>query len=327
MLVQGSICPTIWGNTGVGNCAFGLDKVSGFFITARSKGYDMSQYATEALFLAALQADAIAALPANRLYPIFHVADVTSNTGDVSTLESAYGSIEDIALSQIRWTVNMTDFGLKTLANMNKYTHNKGIAVWPIYMGANGNDSLQTRVGLDGKNYGFDARVYTSQPSPSAGATKSFQQFMIAFEDRDAFLSDKVEFIPTSSGVKFHQNLHGIHDVKLKIASASTTAITVAAIDAASGAILGDLYEEALEQVSTPNFAWLLNLVSTGANVPITSCTWNSTTKLFTLAGTFTTAAHKLTLNTPTALASMTTPFGNGITGGFESNIVDVTPA
>ncbi len=323
MLIQGSICPTVWGNTGVGNCAFGLDKVSGFLITARNKGYDMSSYATEALFFAALQADALAAVPASRLYPIFHVADVTSNTGDVSMLESAYGTIEDIALSQIRWTVNMKDFGLKTLANMNKYTHNKGIAVWPIYMGANGNDSLQTRIGLDGKNYGFDARVYTSQPSPSAGATKSFQQFMIAFEDRDAFLSDKVEFIPTSNGVKFHQNLHGIHDVKLKLSTATTSAITVAVIDAASGAILGDTYETALEQAG----AFALNLVSTGAAVTITSVTWNSTTKLFTLAGTFTTAAHKLSLVDPTALSVLAVPFGNGITGGFESNIIDVTPA
>lgn len=323
MLIQGSICPTVWGNTGVGNCAFGLDKVSGFLITARNKGYDMSTYATEALFFAALQADALAAVPASRLYPIFHVADVTSNTGDVSMLESAYGTIEDIALSQIRWTVNMKDFGLKTLANMNKYTHNKGIAVWPIYMGANGNDSLQTRIGLDGKNYGFDARVYTSQPSPSAGATKSFQQFMIAFEDRDAFLSDKVEFIPTSNGVKFHQNLHGIHDVKLKLYSATTTAITVAVIDAASGAILGDTYETALEQAG----AFALNLVATGAPVTITSVTWNSTTKLFTLAGTFTTAARKLSLVDPTALSVLAVPFGNGITGGFESNIIDVTPS
>ena len=323
MLIQGSICPTVWGNTGVGNCAFGLDKVSGFLITARNKGYDMSAYATEALFFAALQADALAAVPASRLYPIFHVADVTSNTGDVSMLESAYGTIEDIALSQIRWTVNMKDFGLKTLANMNKYTHNKGIAVWPIYMGANGNDSLQTRIGLDGKNYGFDARVYTSQPSPSAGATKSFQQFMIAFEDRDAFLSDKVEFIPTSNGVKFHQNLHGIHDVKLKLSTATTSAITVAVIDAASGAILGDTYETALEQAG----AFALNLVSTGAAVTITSVTWNSTTKLFTLAGTFTTAAHKLSLVDPTTAAALAVPFGNGITGGFESNIIDVTPA
>jgi hypothetical protein len=323
MLIQGSICPTIWGNTGVGNCAFGLDKVSGFLITARNKGYDMSAYATEALFFAALQADALAAVPASRLYPIFHVADVTSNTGDVSMLESAYGTIEDIALSQIRWTVNMKDFGLKTLANMNKYTHNKGIAVWPIYMGANGNDSLQTRIGLDGKNYGFDARVYTSQPSPSAGATKSFQQFMIAFEDRDAFLSDKVEFIPTSNGVKFHQNLHGIHDVKLKLSAATTTAITVAVIDAASGAILGDTYEEALEQAG----AFALNLVSTGAAVTIQSVTWNSTTKLFTLTGSFTTAAHKLSLVDPATAAGLAKPFGNGITGGFESNIIDVTPS
>ncbi len=327
MLIQGSQCPVLWGNTGGavgGVCSFGLDKVSGFLFTARDKSYDMGTYANEAAFFTALKADALAALPASRLYPMLRVADVTSNTGDVQTLESAYGYLEDTALSQIRWTVNMKDFGLKNLSELNKFAQNRNLAVWPIFMGGNGNDSLMTRIGLDGKNYGFDARVYVGQPAPATGATKAFQSFMISFEDKDAFLSEKVEFIPTSAGVKFKQQIEGIHPVTLKLVSAAANAIVVTATDAASGAILGDMYETALEQAG----AWLLNLVSTGAAVTPSSVTWNSTGKTLTLAGTFTTAPHKLTLADPTALAALTpVPFGNGTTGGFESNIIDVTPS
>lgn len=327
MLIQGSSCPTTWGNTGTSNCAFGLDQLVGAFITKRSKCYDMSAYANFAAFYAALQADAIAALPVDRLYPIHYIADVTSNTGEPSLLESANGMIADIGQSQIRWTINMKDFGLKTLANLSKYTKNKDIAFWPIYMGGDANDNIQTRIGLDGKNYGFDALVYTGQPSPNSGATKAFQQFMVAFEDKDAFLSDKIQFISTPAGYKLRSLVHGVHDLKLKVDSASETTITVAVTDAASGAIMGETYEAALEQVTSPNIAWALNLVSTGANVPISTVTWNNITKLFTLAGTFTKAAHKLSLVSPFALNALAVPFGNGITGGFESDIVDLTPA
>jgi hypothetical protein len=323
MLIQGSACLTTWGNTGTSNCAYGLDQLTGVFITKRSKGYDMSTYADFAAFYAALQEDAIAALPVDRLYPIHYIADVTSNTGEPPTLESANGMIADIGMSQIRWTVNMKEFGLKALTNLSKYTKNKDVAVWPIYMGGDANDNIQTRKGLDGKNYGFDALVYTGQPVPNSGSTKAFQQFMIAFEDKDAFLSDKIEFISTPAGYKLRSLVHGVHDLKLKLNTASTSAITVAVVDAASGAIMGDTYESALEQKE----AWALNLVSTGAAVTITSVTWNAITKLFTLAGMFTTAAHKLSLVSPFALNALATPFGNGITGGYESDIIDVTPA
>ena len=54
------------------------------------------------------------------------------------------------------------------------------------------------------------------------------------------------------------------------------------------------------------------------------SVTYNSTSKEFKLSGTYTEAAHKASLKGPTALAALETPFGNGTTGGFESNIIDV---
>lgn len=109
----------------------------------------------------------------------------------------------------------------------------------------------------------------------------------------------------------------------MTLVSASTSAIVLTVTDAASGEVLGDLYEDELTQA----LAWLIPLVSTGVPVVPSSVTYNSTSKEFTLSGTYTEAAHKASLKGPTALAALETPFGNGTTGGFESNIIDVTPS
>jgi hypothetical protein len=327
MLIQGPVCASQWGNTGVSDCSFKLDKLEGLLVVRKDKGYDMATYATKALFIAALGTDTLQAVKRDRLYPIFHVDGVTDNTGDAAIAESTYGKVKDAQHAQPRWTVNLSTYGLKALQNINQFAGNKNLSVMPVFKGGDGNSVILSRKGLDGKNYGLECIFYTSKASPAAGINLTENQFMIAFDDYDAFFSSALEFIPMDAGIKLRNYIHGVHDLTLKVASAANNAITVAVVDSASGEIMGDSYEAALEQVTSPNIAWLLNLVSTGANVPITSCTWNSTTKLFTLAGTFTLAAHKLTLASPSALAALATPFGNAVSGGFESNIVDVTPA
>lgn len=325
MLIQGTVCPTLWGNTGgaVNGCAFSLEQIESFIFLHKNKGYDMSTFANAAALYTQLRADCLADIPANRIFPFHRVADVTSNTGDVQTLESAHGYLEDTGLSQIRWTVNMNDYSLKNMANIHKFAKNPNLAVVPVFKGGVANSVPMFRKGYDGKDYGFEVMAYTSQPQPASGSTRQFQQFMLSFKDKDAFLSDMVEFVPLAAGHKLSQIIEGIHDVKLTLVSASTNAIVLTVTDAASGEVLGDLYEDELTQAS----AWLIPLVSTGVPVVPSSVTYNSTSKEFTLSGTYTTAAHKASLKGPTALAALETPFGNGTTGGFESNIIDVTPS
>ena len=141
---------------------------------------------------------------------------------------------------------------------------------------------------------------------------------MIAFDDEDVFFNRNIEFIPTPEGSKLGVTIHGVHDLTIKVYSATTTAIEVGVVDSASGAIMGETYETALEQVGW----WMLG--TTGATVTVT---WNNITKRFLLGGTFTTAEHMLGGIDPAAAAALSVPFGNGVTGGFEAAPVTVTPA
>ena len=323
MLIQGTQCPAVWANTGVSDCAFALDKLEGVLIVPKSKGYDMSTYANYAALLAALQADAIAALPASRLLPVFHIDGVTDNTADANIAESAYGKVKDVSHAQVRWTVNMSNYGLRALANIDVLRHNHNLTVFPVFKGGKANSMIWSQKGVDGKNYGAGARIYTSKAAVTSGVNMTENQFMIAFDDEDVFFNRNIEFIPTPEGSKLGVTLHGVHDLTIKVYSATTTAIEVGVVDSASGAIMGETYETALEQLGW----WMLNLTATGASVSITSVTWNNITKRFLLAGTFTTAEHLLGGIDPAAAAALSVPFGNGVTGGFEAAPVTVTPA
>ena len=63
---------------------------------------------------------------------------------------------------------------------------------------------------------------------------------MIAFDDEDVFFNRNIEFIPTTEGSKLGVTIHGVHDLTIKVYSATTTAIEVGVVDSASGAIMGE---------------------------------------------------------------------------------------
>lgn len=324
MIIQGSYCKTAYGNTGVGNCGFDLEQLEGFILMDKSKTYDPATYATEALFLAALQADAIKAVKATRIYPYLCAKGATDATADNSIKESDYGQTMDVYHESPRWTIRLDDRGLIQLSNLDMWRHNRNAAIVPVFKGGKGNSVIMFVRDSAGLLTPAECVVYGNKAGIAA-KNRADKTITVEFTDNEIFFgaASNLEFLQLSTGTKLSRNLHGVHNVALKVASASTTAITVAAVDANSGEILGDTYETAMEQAGVFN----INLVSSGAVVSISSTTWNSTTKLFTLAGTFTTAAHVLTLGTPEAMAALSTPFGNGITGGFEADPVTFTPA
>jgi hypothetical protein len=155
--------------------------------------------------------------------------------------------------------------------------------------------------------------------------TNASDKFMnVRFEDEEMFLNpDKLDFYKFDAGTVLKDELSGIHNVKLYLVEATATAIVVKAQRLDNLVDLGLSNEAALEQAG----AWLLILASTGAAVTPSSVTYSSTAGTFTLAGTFATALNYLSLAGPTALAALATPLGNGQTGGYESNVLSVTPA
>ena len=108
----------MWANTGVSDCAFALDKLEGVLIVPKSKGYDMSTYANYAAFLADMQRTPSPPFPPTVLLPVFHIDGVTDNTADANIAESAYGKVKDVSHAQVRWTVNMSNYGLRALQTL-----------------------------------------------------------------------------------------------------------------------------------------------------------------------------------------------------------------
>lgn len=321
MLIQGSFCQSGFGNTGVSKCGYDLEQLKGIILMDKSKTYDLKTYATQAALMTVLQADAIKDKKGERIYPYLYVKGAVDATADNSIKESLYGDQVDVFHEQPRWTVTLDERGIKSLANFDKFRLNKDLAVVAVFQGNAGNDVLMF-VNADGVQKGANCSVYANK-AVLAGKNKGDKTITIAFEDHDLFLSDVMEFLPLSAGTKLRNSLSGIHDVKIVPISATGTAIVVKVLDAHNDTDLGEMYEDELEQ----NGAWSLALASTGANVAITSVTYNAVAHTFTFAGTFTLATHWLTLAAPSVLAGLTEPFGNGITGGFESTPVAITPA
>lgn len=321
MLIQGSYCQSGFGNTGVSKCGYDLEQLKGIILMDKSKIYDLKTYVTQAALLTALQESAITPKKSERIYPYLYVKGAVDATADNSIKESMYGDQVDVFHEQPRWTVTLDERGIKSLANFDKFRLNKDLAVVAVFQGNAGNDVLMF-VNALGVQKGANCSVYANK-AVLAGKNKGDKTITIAFEDHDLFLSDVMEFLPMAPGTKLRNSLSGIHDVKIVPISASGTSIVVKVLDAHNDSDLGELYEEELEQ----NDAWVLALAATGASVAITSVTYNAIAHTFTFAGTFTLAAHWLTLANPTRLANLTDPFGNGITGGFESSPVGITPA
>lgn len=322
LTIQGIYCGATTGNTGVGKCGVDLTQLEGFILMDSSKTYNPATYADQAAFFTALQADALLANKTNRIYPMLYVDGVVDATADNSIKETVYGKQVDVAHEQPRWTITLEERGMRQVGQLDKWRKNKNAAIVPVFKGGNGNSLILFQKTAAGLYAPLSCFVYGNKIGLGA-KNPADKSITVAFNDFDIFFGDNLVFYATSAGTKLKYNLHGIHDLTINIVSATTTNIIFELFDASTGEIMGESYETALELAG----AFLLNLVSTGATVAISSTAWNAVTKQFTSAGTITAAAHVFTMADPTTLAALSTPFGNGITGGFESNIVTVTPA
>lgn len=314
-----NICASSWGNLGTTGCAFDPDQINGFIITPDTKAYTMN-YATDAAFLTALKADAIAAAKNARIYPYFRVIDCVDNTAANSVQTSGYGIHIKTELGKPMLQLTMAQRGLHQLQSVYQFMGNNGIKLFL----SDKRGFLWGQKTSTGTFCGFGVDVAPEAFKMAAGTNATEKKMNIYFKEEDAFLNpDKLDFYSFDRGTVLADELSGVHDVKLTLVSASTSAIVVKCQRADNLLDMGVNYETALELPT----AWKLILVSTGAAVTITGVTYSSTAGTFTLAGTFATAANLLSLQDPTTLAGIATPLGNGQTGGFESNVLTVTPS
>jgi hypothetical protein len=315
-------CASNWGNTGTTGNACDIKQIKGFIIVPENVSYTKATYdGLPATFRTKLGTDALAAVKAQRIYPYFYLQGLTDNTAANAVQNAEYGGTLHVENGKPTLQVRLDERGHAQITNLFKFHGNSGLRLMLLDKGG----KLIGEHNIDNTTFtGHRVKLDVEYKLPQ-GTNTSDKFLNIRYDDEEAFInSDKLDFYDFGNIAYLKDNLSGIHDVRLELVSASTNAIVVKAKLAATREDLGALgYEAALEQVG----AWLLVLNSTGAAVTIQTVTYSSTAGTFTLAGTFATALNKLSLKDPTTLAALATPFGNATTGGFESNVLDVTPA
>jgi hypothetical protein len=318
MNTYNNICASHWGNLGTTGCAWDVNQINGFILVPESKAYTMT-YATDALFLAALQADAIAAVKSARIYPYFHVIDCVDNTAANAVKTTGYGIHQGTSLGKPTLQFTLAERGLPQLQSIFRFMGNNGLKMFL----SDKRGYLWGQKTSTGTFTGASCDVAPEFKVP-VGTDPSQKLMNVYFSDEEMFLNpDKLMYYKFDDGTVLKDELSSVHNVTLTLVSASESDIVVKVQRSDNLVDLGLTNETALELPA----AWLLILASTGASVVISTVTYSATAGTFTLAGTFAKALNYLSLVSPAALYALATPMGNGQTGGYESNVLSVTPA
>lgn len=316
-----------YGNTGHGGKGFKPGKVTGLIIMPDNKSYSNVKTLTDPSFKTLLLADCIAALPENRIYPILDVIDYTGTNAEDAVQNSNYGFHRNTEKGRPSFDLLLPDVGLRLLQEIYQFSGNKRLRAFTVH----GQKDICGQKTAAGLFVGFSVDIDTNNPKFPEGTNLADHMIHVSLNEADAIVNKaKFEYYPFATGTVLKDVISGCHPVELTVVSASPAAIVVKAQLAESDYDLGrqPSYEAALELPA----AWLPVLAESGAALVPASVTYSSSAGTFTLAaptspGTWATALHYLSLVSPAALAALSSPMGNGQTGGFESNVVAVTPA
>lgn len=313
------------GNTGWSDNGILMGKITGMILMPKSLLIAASDFASTAALVTYFNTASTAVL-ASRVYPFLgpnSIADLTDNTAETALEESGYGLLMGTTQKKRSLTIRTANNGQNLNQKLFKFNGNKGLST--VLYDALGNLYFE-KSGASLKGAGCQL-VVDQTKLPTGGSNAATQNLKVIFDDENVYMNaDRFFVFPLGSAFlslnRLSDVMHGIHDIKLKLITATASAITVEALRADDLRNMGDadMYANQLAAAG----GWSLILDSTGAAVTVTGVTVN-TLKQFVLVGTFTTAAH--TLQNVTAAALKVLTVGTATTGGYESNSIAVTPA
>lgn len=316
------ICGKKYGNLGTSNCAFDLDQINGLIVTDESKSYTMSTYATPLAFLTALGVDSLLDSPAQRIFPYMRVIGGVDGTPANAVTATPYGIHQKSDVGRPMLTLTLAERGLHQVQSFSRFNGNNGIR----YFISMKNGGLIGESKYDGTFAGFRGTIDAEGKLFPEGTGVGVKAINLRFDDQDALLNPaKLGFYMFEDANALKDGLGGVHDVKIEAVSAAVAAIVLTIQRADNLKDLGIDYSTALTQAG----AYTVAVASSGVAAVPSSVTYNAITGKFTLAFSPSLSAvpYVVTLKGPTVLAALSpAPFGNAITGGFESNVLTVTP-
>jgi len=307
-----------FGNTGVQGCALDADQIQGVIILPRNVSLNLPAYSTDALLIAAMNTATLAA-DSLRIRPYLFGVDFVDNTAEAAKEVAGFGRTVGVTHANPSYQMQLDHRGIEQIQEFYKLESNKGNSV--IFYDKS--RTLWGKIDSAGKLFGWPCDINVIYKH-ATGSAKPEKKVNFELHDKDAFLNGTTTgYFRFDESTYLQDVVSGVHPVKLSVVSAAAATIVVKADLVANLVSLGESWEVGMELPA----AWSLVLNSTGAAVTITSVTYSATAKTFTLAGTFTLAAHTLNLVTPAALYALATPVGDLATGGFQATAITVTPA
>lgn len=299
------------------------EKIVAFMLASKAFALTAANMAADNTLIGVLQV-ASTAVVSGRVYPFIGadaIVDLTDNTAEAGLDEAGYGNLMGVNIKKHSFTARIGNISQTLNQNLFKYNSNKDVAICLI----DAKGRLLMKQNGTGAKF-MPCQIVTDQTKMPTGSTSAVQNVKIILDETDALMGDKLVVYPfsqTTLGANALSDLmSGISDVELTLISATTTAITVKAIRKADLRNMADA--DMFATAAAAAGAWKVILDSTGAAITPSGVTV-SALGYFVIAGTFTTAPHSVSMETAAALKALT--IGSATTGGYESNVLTVTPA
>ena len=265
--------PNCGGSTGTFNSGFPLCDViraapRALLLLDAGVGFDAADRASVATLVTAIKT-ATRAARGSRVYPIMSI----SNFDDTSTAATK-AAIGNLSIQQITMQEGVPSFD---------FQHRKG-EMYHKQLAKAENSNLTLMIiddayvvygtkTTDGLFTGFSLAEFKAQLAKFANAsTPSNYPFSVVLNDITEY-KENLAFVQLDSTVL---GISGIIDTELKLVSQATNVANISAT-AAGGKSLGDNYSTEIANID----AWAATNAQTGADITITSVTYNSTSKYF----------------------------------------------
>lgn len=312
-----SICQSSDAKLGFVDCSPEIEQLAMVVFMDETKSFDLTSYATNALYLAALQTATLSVGTA-RIRPLpIKIGANFSNSADPSAVNGGYNGVYSVINGKPVLEIELGKNGIYQLNQLYLLSQSSTLALQMF--------DKAGRVWGRGANAAFKGfkidMIEVMKVETPAGTANAPKKVRIHFSDENMFV-EGLNFYQFARPFYPQDVLFAIKPVELELVSASASAVVVKACLQGSRKSMGVDYEAGMELPS----AWVFTKAADGTAQTISTVTYSSTAETFTLAGTGL-VSGTLNLVTAVALAALASPVGAAATGGFEASAVPVTIA
>ena len=300
---------TQYANVGQPSSGAKLDHFTGMILTYDNFSISAANRASWALFLAALQAATVAALPINRAYPITNFVGLNDTTPAPEKKTTSYGNTVALIEKPQTYEIEIENFGVKFSAELRKLNTQLNLRAYFL----DPKHIFGETVGTEFQGFEVDVKMRQVKVGNVTDYTKYILDVQIV--DPDA-LTTNIDSVPIPANIKMKNVLKGCLGVTLSAVTGGAGVTNVKAITSISQTDMYDSYADALAVAS----AWVAR-DSSGIAVTISAVAKVPASKSWAL----TTTTGVRTFELADAAALVVLLVGSATKGGFESEPVEFT--